>query len=224
MVEVVKGGKYAWFVLTILAAIYVQNQWSRYSLNYMYAVSADDDKESIRAATNLNAADYGILTGYGFSGTFCLAGLVAGRLADIGTRKYIIFIGVAIWNLGMFGIGMATTFWQLLLFRLLLGAGQAFTNPASYALIADYFPEEKRAEANGLFACGVYIGGGVASLCLEMAESWGWRRSCYLIALVGFALTLFDDGRRWRLCLKSFQKLHCLLTGYLDCLPSVFRP
>ena len=75
MVELVKGGKYAWFVLTILGAIYVQNQWSRYSLNYMYAVSADDDKESIRAATDLNAADYGILTGYGFAGTFCVAGL-----------------------------------------------------------------------------------------------------------------------------------------------------
>ena len=190
MVELVKGGKYAWFVLTILGAIYVQNQWSRYSLNYMYAVSADDDKESIRAATDLNAADYGILTGYGFAGTFCVAGLVAGRLADIWVRKYIIFLGVLIWNAGMFGIGVSTTFWQLLVFRLVLGAGQAFTNPASYALIADYFPEDKRAEANGLFACGVYIGGGVASLCLEMAESWGWRRSCYLIALVGFALAM----------------------------------
>ena len=57
MVELVKGGKYAWFVLTILGAIYVQNQWSRYSLNYMYAVSADDDKESIRAATDLNGME-----------------------------------------------------------------------------------------------------------------------------------------------------------------------
>ena len=174
MVELVKGGKYAWFVPTILGVIYVQNQWSRYLLNYMYAVPADDDKESIRAATNLNAADYGILTGYGFAGTFCVAGLVAGRLADIWVRKYIIFLGVLIWNAGMFGIGVSTTFWQLLVFRLVLGAGQAFTNPASYALIADYFPEDKRAEANGLFACGVYIGGGVASLCLQMAESWGW--------------------------------------------------
>ena len=109
MVEIEKGGKYAWFVLAILAAIYVQNQWSRYSLNYMYAVATPDDDakanfESIKYSTNLNAADYGILTGYGFSGTFCLAGLVAGRLADVGTRKYIIFAGVAIWNVVVFSL------------------------------------------------------------------------------------------------------------------------
>ena len=87
------GGAYAWSVLALLALIYVQNQWSRYSLNYMYAVSADDDYESIRDATDLNAADYGILTGYGFSATFCLAGLAAGRLADVASRKYVIFVG-----------------------------------------------------------------------------------------------------------------------------------
>ena len=95
-------------------------------------------------------------------------GLVAGRLADVSSRKTVIFFGVAIWNLAMVGLGMSNVFWQLLLWRLVLGVGQAFTNPASYSLIADYFPEEKRAQANGLFACGVYVGGGVASLCIEV--------------------------------------------------------
>ena len=104
-------------------------------------------------------------------------------------------VGVAIWNVGMLGIGFSHVFWQLLCARLILGAGQAFSNPASYALIADYFPENKRAEANGLFACGVYLGGGIASLCLDMAETWGWRRTCYFIAFVGFALAAARGGR-----------------------------
>ena len=103
-------------------------------------------------------------------------GLVAGRLADVSSRKTVIFFGVVIWNLAMVGLGMSNVFWQLLLWRLVLGVGQAFTNPASYSLIADYFPEEKRAQANGLFACGVYVGGGVASLCIEVRRRAARRR------------------------------------------------
>ena len=42
MAEVQKGGTYAWSVLAILALIYVQNQWSRYSLNYMSRTGAQE--------------------------------------------------------------------------------------------------------------------------------------------------------------------------------------
>ncbi|KAH8091617.1 sphingolipid transporter [Aureococcus anophagefferens] len=146
--------RYSWFVLLILGLIYMQQQWSRYSLNYLYNVSADDDFTSIQAADSLSYADYGILTGYGFSATFCLAGLVAGRAADVSSRKLIIFAGCLIWNAALFMIGYSKTYAEVLLWRLALGFGQAFSNPASYSLIADYFPEAQRAQANGLFACG----------------------------------------------------------------------
>jgi len=152
--------RYSWFVLLILGLIYMQQQWSRYSLNYLYNVSADDDFTSIQAADSLSYADYGILTGYGFSATFCLAGLVAGRAADVSSRKLIIFAGCLIWNAALFMIGYSKTYAEVLLWRLALGFGQAFSNPASYSLIADYFPEAQRAQANGLFACGVHRGGG----------------------------------------------------------------
>lgn len=176
----------------MLAACYCQQQWSRYSLNYLYNVSTDDDKTSIAAADHISYADYGILTGYGFSATFCLAGLGAGRAADVLSRRVIIFAGVAIWNLALFMIGYSSSFVQVLCWRLLLGFGQAFSNPASYSLIADYFPEEQRAQANGLFACGVYLGGGLASLCISMASALGWRATCFSIAIVGFALAALE--------------------------------
>ena len=137
--------RYSWFVLLILGLIYMQQQWSRYSLNYLYNVSADDDFTSIQAADSLSYADYGILTGYGFSATFCLAGLVAGRAADVSSRKLIIFAGCLIWNAALFMIGYSKTYAEVLLWRLALGFGQAFSNPASYSLIADYFPEAQRA-------------------------------------------------------------------------------
>ena len=43
-----KGGFYANTVLLLLGLIYVQNQWSRYSFNYLYAVSYDDDDVDLR--------------------------------------------------------------------------------------------------------------------------------------------------------------------------------
>ena len=210
--------RYSWFVLLILGLIYMQQQWSRYSLNYLYNVSADDDFTSIQAADSLSYADYGILTGYGFSATFCLAGLVAGRAADVSSRKLIIFAGCLIWNAALFMIGYSKTYAEVLLWRLALGFGQAFSNPASYSLIADYFPEAQRAQANGLFACGVYarrgagggggvaaaraggrappaaaqVGGGLASLCISMATSLGWRDACFLIAALGFGLAALE--------------------------------
>ena len=96
---------FSWFVLLVLGLIYTQQQWSRYSLNYLYNVSQDDDFVSIKHADSISYTEYGILTGYGFSGTFCLAGLVAGRAADISSRKLIIFTGIFAWNVALLMIG-----------------------------------------------------------------------------------------------------------------------
>ena len=81
---------------------------------------------------------------------------------------------------------------EVLLWRLVLGFGQAFSSPASYSLIADYFPESQRSQANGLFACGVYIGGGMASMCISMSADLGWRNTCFLIATIGFCISVIE--------------------------------
>jgi len=180
-------------VLGVLTLVYTQQQWSRYSLNYLAAVDPSKGaKRSIRSATGLTFAQYGVLTGYGFSATFCVAGLFAGRAADVASRTLIIFAGALIWNGALAMIGSSTNFVELLLWRLALGFGQALSNPASYSLLADVFPEEQRAQANGLFACGVYLGGGLASLCLNMATALGWRTACFVVAALGLLLAFLQ--------------------------------
>lgn len=183
---------YANYGLGLLFLIYVSNQWSRYIINYLYAVSYDDDDDeadfiSIKAACDLNTAEYGLLTGYGFSATFVITGLFMGRAADTSNRKNIITAGCLIWNIALMGMGMSSAFWELLTLRLLLGFGQAFSNPASYSMIADLFPPESRPTANGQFASGMYIGGGLASVSLDLATGIGWRSTCYVCAIFGGA-------------------------------------
>eukprot|EP00903_Cladosiphon_okamuranus_P006304 g6182.t1 len=188
---------YARYVLVILLCVYVSNQWARYLLNYLYAVSDDDyddddekDYVSIEDATGISTSEYGLLVGYGFSFFYVIFGLFMGRAADLFNRKLIIFYGLVIWNVATITLGLSNNFWQLLCSRILLGVGESFSMPASYSLIADYFPAESLAQANGVFAFGVYVGGGLSSLSIALAKAVGWRGSAYTVAGYGLLLSL----------------------------------
>lgn len=75
-----------------------------------------------------------------------IVGLFMGRAADKYNRKLIIFYGLVIWNVATICLGLSNDYIQLLLSRILLGIGEAFSMPASYSLIADYFPAESLAQ------------------------------------------------------------------------------
>lgn len=45
-------------------------------------------------------------------------------------------------------------------------------------------------QANGVFAFGVYVGGGLSSLSIAMAQGIGWRASAYTVAGYGLLLSL----------------------------------
>eukprot|EP00752_Nemacystus_decipiens_P008775 g7830.t1 len=188
---------YARYVLLILLCVYVSNQWARYLLNYLYAVSDDDyddddekDFISIEDATGISTSEYGLLVGYGFSFFYVIFGLFMGRAADLYNRKLIVFYGLVIWNVATIALGLSNNFWQLLCSRILLGIGESFSMPASYSLIADYFPAESLAQANGVFAFGVYVGGGLSSLSIALAKVVGWRGSAYSVAGYGLLLSV----------------------------------
>jgi MFS family permease len=48
--------------------------------------------------------------------------------------------------------------------RFLYGAFSSACNPASYSIIADYFPPSYRSTANAIETSGSYVGGGLSSL------------------------------------------------------------
>jgi len=155
----------------------------------LYSVDGGD-KYSISSATGLSGTEYGILVGFGFSLVYVISGLFMGKQADKANRRNIIFYGLIIWNAATCLMGMAGGFTTLLLSRILLGFGQSFSGPASYSMIADYFPVDRRGTANGIYSFGVYVGGGLSSLSIVMAEEEGWRQTCFIVAIVGFAVSI----------------------------------
>ena len=68
------------------------------------------------------------------------------RLADRGTRRTVIALGLAAWSAMTALSGMVRTFGELALARIGVGIGEAACSPPAHSLLADYFPPERRAD------------------------------------------------------------------------------
>ncbi|KAG5181996.1 major facilitator superfamily domain-containing protein [Tribonema minus] len=178
------------YALVLLTLIYMNSHWSRYLLNYLYAVSSDDPDKSLAAGTGITTSEYGLLAGFGFGVTYVTFGMVMGRAADLYNRCHIIVAGLVIWSAANVLCGAASDFKWLLASRVLLGFGESFSGPASYSLLADFFPPSRRAEANGVYAVGMYMGASMGSFSLSIAMAVGWRNVCYGCAASGLVLAM----------------------------------
>ena len=59
-------------------------------------------------------------------------------------------------------MGVADSYWQLVLLRMLIAGGESVCRPMCGAMIADLFTPRSRGVANGIFSWGVYVGFGMA--------------------------------------------------------------
>jgi len=150
----------------------------------------DYGKYNILYSTCLSQSQYSVLGSYGFTAFFAIAGLFAGRLSDVLNRKYLITVALVFWSACVAAQGLTQNFGQVLAARLGLGFFAAFSGPASYSLIADYFDQSKRGQANGLYAFGVYVGGGLSSLSIVIDNALGWKGTSYLCGGLGLLVSL----------------------------------
>lgn len=73
---------------------------------------------------------------------------------------------------------------------MLLGVFESFCAPASYSLIADYFPPEIRTTANAYFAGCIFVGAALSSLSTSMIASLGWREAYMIVGIYGLCAGL----------------------------------
>ena len=210
--------RYAYYVLFVLLLTYILNQWDRYLFNYLSNVKAIDQcgaydglpfnvadchgnatcikahdcygKYNLQYGADISKEEYGVLTSFGFTGLFAVMLLIAGRLSDVANRVLIIGVALLGWSGCTAWQGAATSFPLMLGARLGLGMFAAFSTPATYSLIASYFPPETRGTANGIYAFGVYVGGGLSSLSIIMSHGVGWRWTSYAVGILGAVVTL----------------------------------
>jgi predicted MFS family arabinose efflux permease len=173
------GSRYA---LAVLFAINLMNFFDRQILG---AVG-----EQIRREWGLGDTALGAL-GTAFTLLYALVGVPLGRLADHGSRKHIVAVGVFVWSLLTAASGLARNFWELFVVRLGVGVGEASCAPAAISLIGDLYRTQHRARATAVFMLGLPLGRGLSFLVGGyVAQRWGWRAALFIAAGPGLLCAL----------------------------------
>ncbi|XP_045478434.1 probable sugar efflux transporter [Harmonia axyridis] len=151
--------------------------------------------------------DYQILAGPAFIAVFTIMGVIIGFAADKFKRARMLTVCTIVFSIAMILSGTVTEYWQLVVLRMILAAGESGCNPLATGLLTDIFPEEKRALVMSIFNWGIYGGYGLAfpvGRYIPQLNLWdaGWRVTYYgagIIALIiGFItwLTLKEPARQ----------------------------
>ena len=168
-------------VLALLLLAYVFNFLDRQILGIL--------AQPIKADLHLSDAQFGAVGGLAFALLYSALGIPLALLADKTSRTAVVAGSLALWSGFTALCGSAAGFWQLFLYRLGVGIGEAGGVAPSYALIADYFPPEKRARALALFSLGVPIGLAAGTLLgAYIAHAIDWRAAFVVMGLAGILL------------------------------------
>ncbi|MEE8343933.1 MAG: MFS transporter [Woeseiaceae bacterium] len=121
--------------------------------------------EPIKADLSLSDFEMSLLLGFALIVFNAFVAVPASRFVDIWPRNIIITAGIAVWSTMTALCGFAQNFWQLFMFRMGIGVGELVHGPATYSMMADYFPREKLPRAIAVLQLG-FIGGLGISLIL----------------------------------------------------------
>ena len=174
---------YRRYVLVLLTLVYALNFIDRQILVIL--------QESIKVDMDLSDSQLGLLTGFAFAIFYVSVGIPIARWADVGNRRNIVSMAVAVWS-GMTALsGFTQNFWQLLLARIGVGVGEAGGSPPSHSMISDYYPVEKRGSALSFYSTGVYLGILFGFLIGGWINSeFGWRTAFFVVGVPGFLVAI----------------------------------
>lgn len=170
--------RYRNYALFVLLLGYIVNFVDRSILSILL--------EAIKEDLLLSDTELGLLGGLAFALFYSTLGIPIAALADRWSRVKVLSIAIVIWSGMTAACGAAQNFWQLLLFRIGVGVGEAGASPPSHSLISDYFPLEKRATALSIYALGIPIGSMIGyGVGGWSADNLGWRNTFYLVGFPG---------------------------------------
>jgi len=187
-----------WFLVVMLTIAYIFSFVDRYILGLLI--------EPIKAEFDLSDRSIGWLLS-AFTLVYGFVGIFMGWLIDRGKRVWIVSIGVALWSAATVATGTAKSFMQLFAARMGVGVGEATLSPATFSIIGDSFPTERRGKPIAFYSSALPIGAGLASLLSGAVIAWTmssgnqslpffgelspWRYTLIIVGLPGLILSLF---------------------------------
>ena len=181
--RVAPSNSYVRYVIIMLAVVNVFNYMDRYALSVL--------APSIQKDLHITDSQLGILTGVAFALFYAICGVPIGRWADRSNRRNIVAASLALWSCMTALSGVAHNFWQLLIARMGVGAGEAGGFAPAQSILCDYVPREKRGGVFALhnlgFIVGMSLGVAVAGLLVDVI---GWRWTFIAMGLPGVVLAI----------------------------------
>ena len=169
------------FVLFLLLIVYISNYADRQILIVLQV--------PIMKELNISNTGWGLLAGTTFAVFYATLGIPIAMLADRFSRKWILTLSLIAWSAMTTICGLAGSVTQLVSFRIGVGVGEAGGSPPSHSMIADLFPQGRRATALAIYALGVPLGSSLGSLIGGFVGGWlGWRAAFFVLGVPGVIL------------------------------------
>jgi len=174
---------YSYFVVCFLAAVYTMNFLDRQIVSIL--------GKQISTELHLTKTQFGYLGGTFFALTYTTFGIGMAYVADRARRTWVIAFACAVWSLFTVLCGTATSFVQILLYRMGVGFGEAGGSPPSYSLVSDYFPADKRGTGLAIYSLGVPLGSMIGAFAGgKIAVAYGWRTAFFAVGAPGIVLAV----------------------------------
>jgi MFS family permease len=141
----------------------------------------------LRRSLHISNTDIGLLV----SVTSLMAAVFSlpfGVLADRARRTWILGFALVTWGGGMLWSATASSFGDLLLARVFLGAVTAAAGPVIASLTGDWFPDNERGRIYGYILAGELLGAGAGFAFTGDIAALSWRAAFLILALPAFVL------------------------------------
>jgi len=141
----------------------------------------------IREDLQISFSEAGMLSAAA-TASYALGQIPAGFLSDRYGPRRLFFIGLTGWSVFSICFGLIHVFWLALITQFFAGAFRALLFAPGLALLASWFPKERRATAMSLYMVGGFAGTIVLSLVAPLLTAhYGWRAAFMLLAAPGIA-------------------------------------
>ncbi len=167
--------RYSWYALFVMVMINTSN--------YVDRLSIGPAMEHLKRYFSASDTQLGWILG-AFTFVYAIISLPMGFASDRGKRTFFVGLGALVWSISATTSGFCKSFIGFFAARAAVGAGEGIYAPSGTALIADYFPRNKRATAISIFMSAMLIGGAlaiiVAGVILKKTDKFDLERMAKL--------------------------------------------
>ncbi len=170
--------KHPWGLVLLLVAAMIVSFFDRGNLAVAAPIMAPE--------LGLSTWSLGLLLS-AFFWTYAVSQIGAGWLSDRVEVRWVYAGAFLLWSAATLSTAFMTTFTGLLAMRLLLGAGESVTYPATSRVLAAVIPERRRGLANSLVDLGARLGPALGTMCgALLVARVGWRGLFLITGTAGF--------------------------------------